>query len=122
MKTSSAKQKGRKHQQWTRDQIYKCFPHLEAGDVESRAMGSGGEDIMLSPLARKSFPFSVECKSYKSFAVYNVMEQAKENCPKGAEPLAIIKGDRQQPLAVLNAEYFFKIIKARSNAKKWRTK
>ena len=115
MKTSSAKQKGRKHQQWTRDQIYQCFPHLETGDVESRAMGSGGEDIMLSPLARKCFPFSVECKSYKSFAIYGVMEQAKANCPKGSEPLAIIKGDRKQPLAVLNAEYFFKLIKAIAN-------
>jgi hypothetical protein len=37
------------------------------------------------------------------------MEQATENCPKGVQPLAIIKGDRQKPLALLDAEHFFKL-------------
>jgi hypothetical protein len=39
------------------------------------------------------------------------MDQAAENCPKGAEPIAIIKGDRQKPLAVMDAEHFFKLTK-----------
>jgi hypothetical protein len=39
------------------------------------------------------------------------MEQAEANAPKGAEPVAIIKGDRKKPLAVIDAEYFFKMMK-----------
>jgi hypothetical protein len=73
-------------------------------------MGAGGEDVQLSPAARKLFPYSVECKAFKSFAIYKVMEQAKDNCPKGAEPLSIIKADRQKPLAVVDAEFFFKLV------------
>ena len=113
IKTSSAKAKGRRHQQWVRDKIYTAFPHLEEGDVRSTSMGAGGEDLQLSPAARKVFPYSVECKAYKSFAIYKVLEQASSNAPKGSEPIAIIKGDRQRPLAVLDAEHFFKLIDAR---------
>ena len=39
------------------------------------------------------------------------MDQATENCPKGATPLAIIKGDRKKPLAIIDAEHFFKLTK-----------
>lgn len=110
IKTSSAKAKGRKHQQWVRDKIYETFPVLEDGDVRSTSMGAGGEDIQLSPAARRLFPYSVECKAYKSFAIYTVMDQATENTPDGLQPIAIIKGDRRKPLAVLDAEHFFQLI------------
>jgi len=113
IKTSSAKAKGRKHQQWVRDKIYETFPKLEPLDVISTSMGAGGEDIVLSPAARRLLPLSIECKSFKSFAIYKVMEQAEANAPKGAEPVAIIKGDRKAPLAVIDAEYFFKMMKGR---------
>ena len=108
---SSAKAKGRRLQQYVRDQILGLFPQLEPDDVRSTSMGSGGEDVQLSPAARRLFPYSVECKSNKSFAIYKIMEQATDNCPKGATPLAIIKGDRQKPLAVIDAQVFFKLTK-----------
>ena len=115
IKTSSAKAKGRNFQQWVRDKIYIAFPHLEEGDVRSTSMGASGEDLQLSPAARKVFPYSVECKAHKSFAIYKVLEQASSNCPKGAEPIALIKGDRQRPLAVLDAEHFFQLIQAQNH-------
>lgn len=107
----SAKAKGRRHQQWVRDKILALFPKtLLPDDVRSTSMGAGGEDIQLSTAARRLFPYSVECKAFKSFAVYKVMDQAADNCPKGAEPIAIIKADRQKPLAVMDADHFFKLI------------
>ena len=107
----SAKAKGRRHQQWVRDKILALFPKaLLPDDVRSTSMGSGGEDVQLSPVARRLFPYSVECKPFKSFAIYKVMDQAADNCPKGAEPIAIIKADRQKPLAVMDADHFFKLI------------
>ena len=110
IKPSSAKAKGRKHQQWVRDKIYEAFPSLEDGDVRSTSMGAGGEDLQLSPAARRVFPYSVECKAFKSCAVYKVMDQAAENAPAGSEPIAIIKGDRRKPLAVIDAEHFFQLV------------
>ena len=62
MNTQSAKAKGRKLQQWVRDAIISAC-NLQADDVQSRSMGAGGEDIMLSPTARAEFPFSIECKN-----------------------------------------------------------
>ena len=47
MKTQSAKAKGRKLQQWMRNLlIEKLEVHPE--DIESRSMGAGGEDLILS--------------------------------------------------------------------------
>ena len=108
--TASGKAKGRKHQQWTRDQILALHPTaLLPDDVKSTSMGAGGEDVQLSPAARRLVPYSVECKAHKSFAFYKIMEQAAANSPKGSEPLVIIKGDRKKPLAVVDAEHFFKL-------------
>ena len=60
MKTSSAKQKGRKLQQWMRDLlIQKLGIHPE--DIESRSMGSQGEDLIMARAAREKFPLSIEC-------------------------------------------------------------
>lgn len=110
IKPSSAKAKGRKHQQWVRDKILALFPTLEPDDVRSTSMGAGGEDVQLSPAARKLFAYSVECKAFKSFAIYKVMEQAEANCPKGVQPLGVIKADRHKPLVVVDAVHFFKLL------------
>ena len=110
IKPSSAKAKGRRFQQYVRDQILALFPELEPDDVRSTGMGQGGEDVQLSPAARKLFPYSVVCKSLKSIGVYKFMEQAEANCPPKAEPIAIIKADKKKPLAVMDAEHFFKLI------------
>lgn len=110
IKPSSAKAKGRRHQQWVRDQILELFPKLEPDDVRSTSMGAGGEDVQLSPAARKLFPYSVECKALKQIGVYKFIEQAEANCPPTAQPLAIIKADRRKPLAVVDAEHFFRLI------------
>ena len=110
IKPQSAKAKGRRHQPWVRDKILALFPKLEPDDVRSTGMGQGGEDVQLSPAARKLFPYSVECKALNKISAYKFMEQAEANCPPKAEPIAIIKADRQKPLALMDAEHFFKLI------------
>ena len=108
----SAKAKGRRHQQFVREKILALFPKkLLPDDVRSTSMGAGGEDIQLSPAARRLFNYSVECKAYKSFAIYKVVDQAKENCPSGAEPMVVIKADHKKPLVVLDADHFFKLLR-----------
>ena len=79
---------------------------LDPADIESRSMGAGGEDIMLSASARKSFPYSVECKNAESLNVWKAYQQAIANCGEYI-PMLIIKKNREVPLVVVEAEHFF---------------
>lgn len=110
VKPQSCKSKGRLHQQWVVKKILKTFSQLEPDDVVSRSMGAGGEDIMLSPAARKLFPYSIECKSKASYAFYKDYEQATANCPKGSEPILIAKANRKKPVVIMDAEHFFNLV------------
>lgn len=107
MKPSSAKAKGRKLQQWTRDLILKLCPSLEPDDVRSTSMGAGGEDVQLSPAARKLMPLSIECKNLASMAFYKWYDQAFINAPKGSEPIVVAKANHKKPVVIVDAEYFF---------------
>ena len=77
--------------------------------MTSRSMGAGGEDILLSPEARMTYPVSIECKSKAKFVGYTLMEQAVENCPHGLEPVLIVKANRKKPLAIVDAEHFLEL-------------
>ena len=109
MKTSSAKQKGRKLQQWMRDLlIEKLGVHPE--DIESRSMGSQGEDLIMARAAREKFPLSIECKNQESVNVWKSYEQASENSGE-YEPVLVIKRNKSKPLVVIDAEYFVSMFK-----------
>lgn len=125
MKTRSAKNKGKKLQNWVRDRIVYFFGTLRGliqdGDVKSTTMGENGEDIQLSPLARKYFDYHVECKSLKAIAVYKYYEQAtshltKLNIETSGEPLVFIKMNGKKPLALVDAEHFIEMV-AKVNSK-----
>lgn len=108
--TASAKDKGRRLQQWVRDHILSVWPTLEPDDCRSTSMGASGEDIQLSPAARKKVPYSIECKARASIGIYSFYDQAVTNSGK-FEPLLIIKANRKKPLVVVDAEHFFKLVK-----------
>ena len=108
MKTASAKAKGRRLQQWVRDLILHNHRSLEPDDVKSTSMGAGGEDVQLSPAARRLLPVSIECKSRASYAFYKDYDQAVVNCPKGSEPILVAKANHRSPVVIVDAEYFFK--------------
>ena len=104
MKTSSAKAKGRKLQQWFRDLLVEKLD-LAPEDSESRPMGSQGEDIILGTESRRLFPYSIECKNQEAVNVWNAYAQAESNCGK-YEPIVCIKRNRSKPLVLVDAEYF----------------
>ena len=109
MKPQSAEAKGRNFQQTVRDLILSSFLQLEPDDVRSTSMGATGEDIQLSPAARKLVPYQIECKAKAKVAVYSWYEQAKEHGTH--EPLVFVKQDRKKPLVILDAEHFLKLLK-----------
>ena len=110
MKPQSAKNKGRLLQQWVVKHLLRVFSSLSEDDITSRSMGAGGEDVLLSPEARRLFPYSIECKSQERGNVWNFYDQAVSNSGEH-EPLLIIKKNRRKPLAVVDAEYFIRMHK-----------
>jgi hypothetical protein len=110
VKPSSAKAKGRGLQNWVRDVLRQSFPSLEADDIKGAPMGTNGEDVVLSPAARKLIPYSFECKARKGTkTLYGWHEQAC-NHAKGT-PVVVIKGDRKEPLVLLRFADFLELIK-----------
>ena len=49
---------------------------LHEEDLESRPMGSQGEDIIMGRESREKFPYSIECKNQEAVNVWKAYEQA----------------------------------------------
>jgi hypothetical protein len=79
--------------------------NLHEEDLESRPMGSQGEDIIMGRESREAFPYSIECKNQEAVNVWKAYEQCETNC-KGYEPLVVIKRNRSKPLVLVDAEHF----------------
>ena len=109
MKPQSAKQKGRKFQQWVRDLLIESL-NIHPEDIESRSMGAAGEDIMMARSARNSFPFSIECKNQQSVNIWKAYEQAEANSGD-YEPIVFLKRNNTKPLVLVDAEYFVELYK-----------
>lgn len=85
------------------------FPSLESDDVRSTSMGATGEDVQLSPAARKLFPYNIEAKNKATSQVHTYYEQAKTHGKY--EPLVVVKKDRDIPLAIVSLEHFLELVK-----------
>ena len=109
MRTQSKKAKGRRLQQWVRDLlIEKLEVHPE--DIESRSMGAGGEDLIMSRSAREKFQYSIECKNQESLNIWKSYEQAQQNSGN-YEPIVVIKRNNVKPLVLVDADYFVELHK-----------
>jgi len=109
VRTQSKKAKGRRLQQWVRDLlIEKLEVHPE--DIESRSMGAGGEDLIMSRSAREKFPYSIECKNQESLNIWKSYEQAQQNSGN-YEPIVVIKRNNVKPLVLVDADYFIQLHK-----------
>ena len=109
MKPRSAKNKGKRLQNKVRDLILEKFNQLEQDDVRSITMGDSGEDILLSPAARRLFPFSVECKNQEKLNIWSSLEQAENNC-EGLTPLLIFKRNKSKIYATVEITDFLDLL------------
>lgn len=105
------KARGRTTQQEVRDAILKVFNNLEPDDVRVAIMGESGEDIKLSPAARKALDgFQFEVKRVKSLkTVYNWYEQAKSHGPH--KPVVVFRQDRDKHLVILSLDDYMSLLK-----------
>ena len=113
MKTRSAKAKGRRLQNKIRDLLLEEFKDLEPDDIRTAIMGETGEDIKLSPAARRKIPFSFECKNQEKINIWESLNQAEENSGD-YPPVLIFKRNRSKTYVTLELEEFLKLINDRS--------
>ena len=109
MKTRSAKNKGKRLQNKVRDLILEKFTQLEEDDVRSTTMGDSGEDVLLSPAARKLFPFSVECKNQEKLNIWSSLQQAEDNAGEHI-PLVVFKRNRSKTYVAFELDKLMEIL------------
>lgn len=112
MSTRRGKAKGRLGQNEIRDKLLETFPEFEPDDIKGCVMGDTGEDIQLSPAARKKLPLSIEVKRRKSGMVtaYNYIDQAS-NQNKG-EPVVCYRSDRKPWIVMIGLDHYMKLLRS----------
>ena len=109
MRPQSAKAKGRRLQQELVAAILAAFPHLEPDDVRNTPMGTQGEDILLSPAARKVWPFYTECKNVEALNIWKAIAQASG---KGRTPAVVFRKNNTETFIALPLAAYLDQIKA----------
>ena len=113
MSAKSAKAKGRRLQNLLRDILRDAFPSLEEDDVKVAIMGENGEDIKLSPAARKKIPYSFECKNTERLQIWQAIEQAESNC-NDRVPVVVFKRNRSKTYLTIELDNFVNIIREKN--------
>lgn len=113
IKVRSAKNKGKRFQNWVAEQISSTLGIKWGKDelIASREMGQSGPDVRLIGQAKDLFPFVVECKNQEKWDVPGWIDQAKshriaDNCIS-CSWLLFIKRNRLEPVVVMDAKDFF---------------
>ena len=109
--TRAAKAKGRGGQNEIRDKLLETFPEFEPDDIKSTTMGDTGEDIQLSPAARKKIPITIEVKRRKSGMkmAYDYIEQVSKH-GKG-EPVVFFRADRKDWITMISIDHYMELLK-----------
>lgn len=119
MSTASKKAKGRWLQDYVRDQlreIGKSFG-LSDDDIKSAIMGTSGVDTVLSPAARRVFPFDIECKNVEKISILPVFRRHFEKYAKNDSiKLVVHKQNRKDPIVLIRATDFFELVRKALNS------
>ena len=72
-------------------------------------MGMSGEDIVLSPAAKKVIPYSFECKNQERLDLWKSLEQAEGNSQERF-PVLVFKRNRSKVYVAIEFEQFIKLM------------
>lgn len=119
---ASRKAKARTAQNWVAQKISDLIGYVWGKDelIAAREMGQSGVDIRLIGEAKEDFPWSVECKNNETINLYSAIKQAKDNQMNGTDWLVILKKNKHDYVAVLDAEVFFDLLRLIKGRKKGR--
>lgn len=112
MKTRSAKAKGKRLEKWVLKILKEQFG-FTSDEVRVNIGAETGADIKMASYAEQYFPFKIECKNQEAVGpIYTMYDQAISHCKMGdREPLLIIKKNGKRPLAVMDADEFFFVLR-----------
>lgn len=110
MKTSSAKQKGRRACQEVMNLLLYCEPTLKPDDILVTSSGAPGRDILLSPKAQEFYPFAIEVKNVEKLNVREALEQAKTHVRGDEIPILFHTKNRSEMLVTLTAKDFLQLV------------
>ena len=117
MTARSSKAKGRRLQNYVRDRLQEVFikdwkklPKLEEDDIKSQTMGMTGEDIVMSPAAKRIIPYSFECKNVERVQIWSSLQQAETNC-EGRTPVLVFKRNRSKVYVAIELDSWLDTIK-----------
>ena len=71
-------------------------------------MGMSGEDIVLSPAAKRVIPYSFECKNQERLNLWGSLEQAEGNS-QDRQPVLVFKRNRSKVYVALDFEHFLEL-------------
>ena len=110
MKARSPKNKGKRLQNLVRDRLRSVFMEtLEKNDIESQVMGMSGEDIILTPAAKKIINYSFECKNKERLDLWKSLEQAESNS-EDRNPALVFKRNRSKIYITIEFDHFIELI------------
>ena len=89
---------------------------VETNDIESQVMGMTGEDIVLSPLARKIIPYSFECKNQERLNIWSALHQTKKNSD-GRVPVLVFTKNREDIYVSITLTDFIDLIERKPDVK-----
>ena len=105
----SSKAKGRRLQNLLRDLLRDKYSKLEDDDIKSAIMGTQGEDIVLSPAAKREIPYSFECKNVERIQFWSSIEQAEKNCDNRT-PIVVVKKNGKAPYIAMPLDKWLDLI------------
>lgn len=111
MKTSSAKAKGRRACQEFRELVLDRLPFLLPDDIKVTPSGVTGEDLHLSPAARRVLPYAIEVKNQEKLNIWQSLAQTSRHCQgTKLKPLLAFRRNRSELFVALRAEDFLHLV------------
>ena len=81
------------------------------GNIQARVMGMGGTDVMLTPLARTKFSWSVEAKRFENWSVHEWWKQTISNEDAVCKALLVMRRNNSEALVLLRWKDFLELLK-----------
>jgi hypothetical protein len=111
MRIRSSKRKGARGVKELREAILKAFPELEEEDITLVPGSMRGEDLKLSPKARKCWPFATEVKNKESLNIWAAITQSVSNA-KGRPPAVAFRRNRQPMWTAVPLEVMLELLQS----------
>jgi hypothetical protein len=113
LSTRSAKAKGRRLQDYLKEQLHITFPQIPQEDIKTAIMGETGLDIRLSSMAKQIIPVGFECKNVEKLNIWKAIEQATEAVDKDGsnlQPCVVFKKNRSKTYACIELDFFLYLL------------